>query len=133
MEVDQIKEDVEIEKPDNEVEAVSSSSNEDSDEDADADADMEESPRGRKSVSSIIAEMAIKNEQEMATSNSKAKTQKEDEQKRLELSCLSPGAMAVYIRELESELYELSQREARELSRSKHLRIFGNNRRRSSK
>jgi len=83
MEVDQIKEDVEIEKPDHEVEAVSSSSNEDSDEDADADADMEESPRGRKSVSSIIAEMAIKNEQEMASNNSRAKTQKEDEQKRL--------------------------------------------------
>lgn len=51
----------------------------------------------------------------------------------IELTRLSPAAMAAYIRELESELYELSQREARELSRSKHLRIFGNNRRRSSK
>lgn len=51
----------------------------------------------------------------------------------VELSHLSPAAMAAYIRELEAELYELSQREARELSRSKHLRIFGNNRRRSSK
>lgn len=50
-----------------------------------------------------------------------------------ELSRLSPAAMAAHIRELESELYELSQREARELSRSKYLRIFGTNRRRSSK
>ncbi|KAH8297090.1 hypothetical protein KR044_004843, partial [Drosophila immigrans] len=121
-----------MDKADNEVEAASSSSNDDSDEDADADVDVEESPRGRKSVSSII-EMAIKNEQEAASSSNKAQTQKEDEQKALELSRLPPPALAVYMQELEAELYELSQREARELSRSKHLRIFGNSRRRPSK
>ncbi|EDW08339.1 uncharacterized protein LOC6578494 [Drosophila mojavensis] len=115
-------------KAEQEADAGSGSSNEDTDEDVDIE-DIEESPRGRKSVSSIIAEMAIRNEQEAANSSSK----KEDEQKRMELTRLSPAAMAAYIRELEAELYELSQREARELSRSKHLRIFGNNRRRSSK
>jgi len=82
MDVDQIKE-VEIEKPDNEGEAASTSSNNGSDDDADADVDMEESLRGRKSVSSIIAEMAIKNEEELTCSSRRAKTQKEDEQKRL--------------------------------------------------
>ncbi|XP_064547957.1 uncharacterized protein wuc [Drosophila montana] len=122
---------MEVDKAETEAEPASASSNEESDDDADADADVEESPRGRKSVSSIIAEMAIKNEQEAASSS--ARTQKEDELKRMELSNLSPAAMAAYIRELEAELYELSQREARELSRSKHLRIFGNTRRRSSK
>ncbi|XP_017867005.1 PREDICTED: uncharacterized protein LOC108616368 [Drosophila arizonae] len=119
-------------KAEQEADAGSGSSNEDTDEDVDIE-DIEESPRGRKSVSSIIAEMAIRNEQEAANSSSNARTQKEDEQKRMELTRLSPAAMAAYIRELEAELYELSQREARELSRSKHLRIFGNNRRRSSK
>ncbi|KAH8372412.1 hypothetical protein KR093_011394 [Drosophila rubida] len=121
-----------MDKADNEVEGASSSSNDDSDEDADVDADIEESPRGRKSVSSII-EMALKNEQEAANSFNRAKNQKEDEQKALELSRLPPPALAIYVQELEAELYELSQREARELSRSKHLRIFGNNRRRPSK
>ncbi|XP_062133553.1 uncharacterized protein LOC133843830 [Drosophila sulfurigaster albostrigata] len=121
-----------MDKADNDVEGASSSSNDDSEEDADAD--IEESPRGRKSVSSII-EMAIKTEQEAAKANNinKAKTQKEDEQKAQELSRLPPPALAIYLEELEAELYELSQREARELSRSKQLRIFGSNRRRPSK
>lgn len=41
--------------------------------------------------------------------------------------------MAAEIERLEKELYELSQREARELTRAKHLFIFGSNRRRSIK
>lgn len=72
---------MEVDKAETEAEPASASSNEESDDDADADADVEESPRGRKSVSSIIAEMAIKNEQEAASSS--VRTQKEDEQKRL--------------------------------------------------
>lgn len=93
MELVHVKEEMDIEKADPDAEAASSTSNNESDEDADgdgdaevetyADVDMEESPRRRKSVSSIIAEMAIKTKQEAVSSSSKAKMQKEDKQKRL--------------------------------------------------
>ncbi|KAH8292572.1 hypothetical protein KR018_003111 [Drosophila ironensis] len=57
----------------------------------------------------------------------------EDLQQMMELSLLSPAAMIAHIQGLEARMFELSQREARELNRSKHLRIFGNSRRRASK
>ncbi|ALC41491.1 wuc [Drosophila busckii] len=117
---------MEIDKADN----ASSSSNDDSDEYMDVE---EESPRGRKSVTSIIAEMALKTEQEAVNSYSKISNTAEDKLKRQELSRLTPAARVAYARDLETALYELSQREARELSRSKHLRIFGTSRRRYSK
>lgn len=74
---------MENDKAEQEVEPASGSSNEDTDEDVDIDADIEESPRGRKSVSAIIAEMAIRNEQEAASNSSNPRTQKEDEQRRM--------------------------------------------------
>ncbi|EDW02321.1 GH21926 [Drosophila grimshawi] len=117
----------------NETEATASaSSNEDSDEDASVNVDadeVEESPRKRKPFSSIIDEVTIKYVQDLTN----VSNQKDDDQKRLELSKLTPAEMSCHIRQLEAELFELSKLEARELSRSAHLRIFGNARKRASK
>ncbi|KAI8038519.1 uncharacterized protein LOC128254803 [Drosophila gunungcola] len=105
------------------VPAHSSSSNEESDE------EVEDGGRqDQKNVDAIIAEM---DEQEAAGRQDKESD--EDQRQMYELSLLSPAAMVAHIQRLEKELYELSQREARELNRSKHLRIFGHSRRRSNK
>ncbi|XP_017008418.2 uncharacterized protein wuc isoform X1 [Drosophila takahashii] len=110
---------LEVEKPEH-----SGSSNGESD---------EEGQRDQKKVDSIIAEMDEKKDKEQEAAGGQDKESEEDLRRMYELSLLSPAAMAAHIQRLEKELYELSQREARELNRSKHLRIFGNSRRRSNK
>ncbi|KAH8400820.1 hypothetical protein KR009_001184 [Drosophila setifemur] len=108
---------MEVEKLDN-----TGSSNEDSEEESD-----------RKNDGSISAEMDENNEKEQEVFGGQGKDKEEDLRKMNELSLLSPAAMVALIQRLETQLYELGQREARELTRSKHLRIFGNIRRRPNK
>ncbi|KAH8365144.1 hypothetical protein KR084_003714 [Drosophila pseudotakahashii] len=122
---------LEVEKPEH-----SGSSNGESD---------EEGQRDQKKVDSIIAEMDEEKDKEQDKESEEDLRRMYGEwfcrgdnfiniQKLLtELSLLSPAAMAALIQRLEKELYEVSQREARELNRSKHLRIFGNSRRRTNK
>ncbi|XP_037716672.1 uncharacterized protein LOC119551407 isoform X1 [Drosophila subpulchrella] len=110
---------LEVEKPEH-----SGSSNGESD---------EEGQQDQKKVDSIIAEMDEEKDKEQEAAGGQDKESEEDFRRMYELSLLSPAAMAAHIQRLEKELYELSQREARELNRSKHLRIFGNSRRRSNK
>ncbi|XP_037716673.1 uncharacterized protein LOC119551407 isoform X2 [Drosophila subpulchrella] len=99
---------LEVEKPEH-----SGSSNGESD---------EEGQQDQKKVDSIIAEMDEEKDKEQEAAGGQDKESEEDFRR-----------MYAHIQRLEKELYELSQREARELNRSKHLRIFGNSRRRSNK
>ncbi|XP_016986114.1 uncharacterized protein LOC108049451 [Drosophila rhopaloa] len=116
------KEDLEAEKP-----VQSGSSNEESDE------ETEEGRQDQKNVDDIISEMDEEKDKEQEAICVLDRNSEEYNRNMYELSLLSPAAMALQIQRLENELYELSQREARELTRSKHLRIFGNSRRRSNK
>ncbi|XP_033248350.1 uncharacterized protein LOC108158026 [Drosophila miranda] len=98
---------------------------------AEGDSDDDESGQQEASgLRSIFAEMKEKDEEE-ADENSKAGFTEEDLKTMEELSRMPPAAMAAYIEALDSQLYELSQRETHELSRSKQLRFFSNYRRRS--
>ncbi|KAH8275427.1 hypothetical protein KR026_007179 [Drosophila bipectinata] len=87
----------------------------------------------RKNWDSFDPEMDEKAEREMEEADVRNKDTEEDLRQMNELSLLSTAAMIAYIQGLESQLFELGQREARELTRSKHLRIFGAPRRRSNK
>ncbi|EDW36324.1 GL16735 [Drosophila persimilis] len=98
---------------------------------AEGDSDDGESGQQEASgVSSIIAEMKEKDEEE-ADENAKAGFTEEDVKTMEELSRMPLASMAAHIQAMDSQLYELSQLETRELSRSKHLRVFSNYRRRS--
>ncbi|KRF97870.1 uncharacterized protein Dwil_GK27399 [Drosophila willistoni] len=116
-----------------EAPANSSSSNEE-----ESNEEVEESAQCSKSVSSIKKETHDKKDQAEEEQDKEVETKKrqfspEDIEEMMALSRLPEAALAAYIQELDTEVYEWSQREARELSRSKHLRIFGNNRRRANK
>ncbi|KAH8316631.1 hypothetical protein KR067_011837 [Drosophila pandora] len=106
------------------------SSNEESGEET-----AEEGHQDHKNLDSIETEMDEKCERELEQEEAGApnRDSEEDLRKMNELSLLSTAAMIAYIQCLESQLFELGQREARELNRSKHLRIFGGTRRRSNK
>ncbi|XP_017077771.1 uncharacterized protein LOC108112437 [Drosophila eugracilis] len=120
-------EEIMLEEDSNEMEdrpEHSGSSNGDSD---------EEGQQDQKEVDSIIAEMDEEMDKEHEAAGGEAKESEELRRQMDELSLLAPADMAALIRRLEKELYELSQWEAKELIRSKHLRIFGNSRRRSYK
>ncbi|XP_039482177.1 uncharacterized protein LOC120445687 [Drosophila santomea] len=93
----------------------------------------DEGQQDHKQVDSIIAEMDEQKDKEQEAAGEQGKESEEDLRRMYELSLLTPEAMAAHIQQLEKELYELSQREAKELNRSKHLRIFGNSRRRANK
>ncbi|XP_043645051.1 uncharacterized protein LOC122614553 [Drosophila teissieri] len=93
----------------------------------------DEGQQDHKQVDSIIAEMDEQKDKEQEAAGEHDDESEEDLRRMYELSLLPPEAMAAHIQQLEKELYELSQREARELNRSKHLRIFGNSRRRANK
>ncbi|EDV56264.1 eukaryotic translation initiation factor 5B [Drosophila erecta] len=93
----------------------------------------EEGQQDQKQVDSIIAEMDEQKDTEQEAAGEQDEESEEDLRRMYELSLLPPEAMAAHIQQMEKELYELSQREARELNRSKHLRIFGNSRRRANK
>ncbi|EDW90717.1 uncharacterized protein LOC6530059 [Drosophila yakuba] len=93
----------------------------------------DEGQQDHKQVDSIIAEMDEQKDKEQEAAGEQDAESEEDLRRMYELSLLTPEAMAAHIQQLEKELYELSQQEARELNRSKHLRIFGNSRRRANK
>ncbi|XP_017027120.1 uncharacterized protein wuc [Drosophila kikkawai] len=91
----------------------------------------EETEQDREEVDSMIVEM---DEKEMQEGTGGQEKFSEMELRIMnELKELSPTAMVAEIELLEKELFEYSQREAREITRSKHLDILGKNRRRSSK
>nr|NP_001097291.1 Wake-up-call, isoform B [Drosophila melanogaster]NP_610814.1 Wake-up-call, isoform A [Drosophila melanogaster]AAF58467.1 Wake-up-call, isoform A [Drosophila melanogaster]ABV53780.1 Wake-up-call, isoform B [Drosophila melanogaster] len=93
----------------------------------------EESQRDQKQADSIIDDMVEQNDQEQEAAGEQDVERENDLRKMYELSLLPPAAIAAQIQQMEKEIYELSQWEARELIRSKHLRIFGNCRRRANK
>ncbi|EDX06826.1 uncharacterized protein LOC6734212 [Drosophila simulans] len=93
----------------------------------------EEGQRDQKQVDSNIDEMDEQNDEEQEAARKQDAERQNDLRKMYELSLLPPAAIAAQIQQLEKEIYELSQWEARELIRSKHLRIFGNCRRRANK
>ncbi|XP_033153745.1 uncharacterized protein LOC117136796 isoform X2 [Drosophila mauritiana] len=93
----------------------------------------EEGQRDQKQVDSNIDEMDEQNDEEQEAAREQDAERQNDLRKMYELSLLPPAAIAAQIQQLEKEIYELSQWEARELVRSKHLRIFGNCRRRANK
>ncbi|XP_030387070.1 uncharacterized protein LOC115633734 [Scaptodrosophila lebanonensis] len=105
---------------------VYSTSNEDSDE-------KDEGPTTSKNAAVASSNGDEGESMETESSQKICELSEEDEEKMLELSRLPPPALIAYIEDLETQLYELSQREARELSRTKYLRMFSNNRRRSTK
>ncbi|KAH8337010.1 hypothetical protein KR059_011029 [Drosophila kikkawai] len=110
----------EMEKLDN-----AGSSNEETEE------ETEDGQQDREEVDSMIVEM---DEKEMQEGTGGQEKFSEMELRIMnELKELSPTAMVAEIELLEKELFEYSQREAREITRSKHLDILGKNRRRSSK
>ncbi|KAH8291206.1 hypothetical protein KR054_009784 [Drosophila jambulina] len=108
------------------VKLENGSSNEETEE------ETEDGQQDREEVDSMAVEM---DKEEVKESAGGQKKQYSEEEPRImnELKELSPPEMVAKIESLEKELYELSQREAREITRCKHLDIFGKNRRRSSK
>ncbi|XP_022222132.1 uncharacterized protein LOC111073886 [Drosophila obscura] len=122
------KESLSLEK----IQAEEDASQQQSDAETEVEVDSDEGESGQQEaasgVSSIFAEMKEKDDE---GNNGKEKFTEEDVKRMEELSRMPLAAMAAHIQALDTELYELSQRETRELSRSKHLRIFSNYRRRS--
>ncbi|KAH8376208.1 hypothetical protein KR200_001701 [Drosophila serrata] len=106
------------------------SSNEDTEEETeDGQQDCEE-------VENMAVEMDKEEEMEMEmeeTGDGEKEYNQEELRTMNELDDLSPAALVAEVRFLDQQLYKLSQQEAREITRIKHLDIFGKNKRRSSK
>ncbi|SPP74605.1 uncharacterized protein LOC117585297 [Drosophila guanche] len=122
------KESLSVEKLEMEEDASENQSDVETEDDVDTDEGESGQQEAAVGVSSMFAEMKEKDEKE---DNAKVKFTAEDLKSMEELSRMPLAAMVAHIQALDTELYELSQRETRELSRSKHLRIFSNYRRRS--
>ncbi|KAH8234262.1 hypothetical protein KR038_005070 [Drosophila bunnanda] len=103
---------------------ISDSSNEETEEETeDGQQDCEE-----------VESMGVEMDEEIEEQTGGQKVySKEDLRILHDLDQLSPAALINEIGGLETQLYELGQREAREITRIKHLDIFGKNKRRSSK
>ncbi|BFG04562.1 uncharacterized protein DMAD_03503 [Drosophila madeirensis] len=117
-----------VEKLEMEEDASENQSDVETEDEVDTDEGESGQQEAAVGVSSMFAEMKEKDEKE---DNAKEKFTAEDLKSMEELSRMPLAAMVAHIQALDTDLYELSQRETRELSRSKHLRIFSNYRRRS--
>ncbi|XP_034651744.1 uncharacterized protein LOC117890782 [Drosophila subobscura] len=122
------QESLSVEKLEMEEDASENQSDVETEDEVDTDEGESGQQEAAVGVSSMFAEMKEKDEKE---DNAKEKFTAEDLKSMEELSRMPLAAMVAHIQALDTELYELSQRETRELSRSKHLRIFSNYRRRS--
>ncbi|KAH8253807.1 hypothetical protein KR032_007038 [Drosophila birchii] len=92
----------------------------------------EDGQQDREEVEALTVDMEVKEMKEGAGSG-REKYTKEDLRIMNGLKHLPPAVVIAEIEHLEKQMYELSQREAREITRSKQLDIFGKNKRRSGK